>query len=137
MASLACGEGDSTARDANRSVRPASLTRVHPHRDVSGSSAWMLQPAQKEEPVAEVRASDFVGPGAQSALGERIAGRVRQGKNVSVLGRADRPHTWSFTDDVARMLVVAGTDPRAWGGGWQVLSNEPLSQRQVIGDLAR
>lgn len=87
--------------------------------------------------VAEVRASDFVGPGAQSALGERIAGRVRQGKNVSVLGRADRPHTWSFTDDVARMLVVAGTDPRAWGGGWHVPSNEPLSQRQVIDGLAR
>jgi len=87
--------------------------------------------------VAEVRASDFVGPGAQSALGERIAGRVRQGKNVSVLGRADRPHTWSFTDDVARMLVAAGTDPRAWGGAWHVPSNEPLSQRQVIDDLAR
>ena len=87
--------------------------------------------------AAEVRPSDFVGPGAQSALGERIAGRVRQGKNVSVLGRADRPHTWSFTDDVARMLVVAGTDPRAWGGAWHVPSNEPLSQRQVIDDLAR
>ena len=65
--------------------------------------------------ATEVRASDFVGPGAESALGERILRRVRQGKNVSVLGRADRPHTWSFTDDVARMLVTAGTDPRAWG----------------------
>ena len=83
--------------------------------------------------VAEVRASDFVGPGAESALDERIVGRVRQGKSVSVLGRADRPHTWSFTEDVARMLVVAGTDPRAW----HVPSNEPLSQRQVIDDFAR
>jgi len=65
--------------------------------------------------MAEVRGSDFIGPGAASALGERIVGRVRRGKGVSVLGRADRPHTWSFTDDVARMLVIAGTDPRAWG----------------------
>ena len=87
--------------------------------------------------VAEVRAADFVGPGAQSAMGERIVRPVRQGKNVSVLGRADRPHTWSFTDDVARMLVIAGTDPRAWGRAWHVPSNEPLSQRQVIGDFAR
>jgi nucleoside-diphosphate-sugar epimerase len=87
--------------------------------------------------VAEVRAADFVGPGAQSAMGERIVRHVRQGKNVSVLGRADRPHTWSFTDDVARMLVTAGTDPRAWGRAWHVPSNEPLSQRQVIGDFAR
>ena len=45
--------------------------------------------------------------------------------------------TWSFTDDVARMLVTAGTDPRAWGRAWHVPSNEPLSQRQVIGDFAR
>jgi nucleoside-diphosphate-sugar epimerase len=87
--------------------------------------------------VAEVRAADFVGPGAQSAMGERIARHVRQGKNVSVLGRADRPHTWSFTADVARMLVTAGTDPRAWGHAWHVPSNEPLSQRQVIDDFAR
>ncbi len=35
------------------------------------------------------------------------------------------------------MLVVAGTDPRAWGRAWQVPSNEPLSQRQVIGDFAQ
>jgi nucleoside-diphosphate-sugar epimerase len=81
--------------------------------------------------------ADFVGPGAQSALGERIVRHVRQGKNVSVLGRADRPHTWSFTDDVARMLVTAGTDPGAWGRAWHVPSNEPRSQRQVIDDFAR
>jgi len=87
--------------------------------------------------VAEVRGSDFIGPGAASALGERIVGRVRRGKGVSVLGRADRPHTWSFTDDVARMLVVAGTDPRAWGRAWHVPSNEPRSQRQVVDDFAR
>jgi nucleoside-diphosphate-sugar epimerase len=87
--------------------------------------------------MAEVRAADFVGPGAQSAMGERIVRPVRQGKNVSVLGRADRPHTWSFTDDVARMLVIAGTDPRAWGRAWHVPSNEPLSQRRVIDDFAR
>ena len=87
--------------------------------------------------VTEVRAADFVGPGAQSALGERIVRRVRQGKGVSVLGRAGRPHTWSFTGDVARMLVTAGTDPGAWGRAWHVPSNEPRSQRQVIDDFAR
>jgi nucleoside-diphosphate-sugar epimerase len=86
--------------------------------------------------VTEVRASDFVGPGAESALGERILRRVRQGKSVSVLGRADRPHTWSFTDDVARMLVVAGTEPKAWGRAWHVPSNEPRTQQEVIEAMA-
>jgi len=71
-----------------------------------------------------------------SALGERVVQRVRRGRSVSVLGRADRRHTWSFTEDVAGMMVVAGHDPRAWGRAWHVPSNEPRSQRQVIGDLA-
>jgi len=40
-------------------------------------------------------------------------------------------------EDVARMLMVAGTDPQAWGRAWHVPSNEPRTQRQVIDDLAR
>ena len=86
--------------------------------------------------AAEVRGSDFVGPGALSALGERVVQRVRRGRSVSVLGRADRPRTWSYTEDVAGMTVVAGHDPRAWGRAWHVPSNEPRSQRQVIEDFA-
>ncbi len=35
------------------------------------------------------------------------------------------------------MLLVAGTDPRAWGRAWHVPSNEPRSQRQVVDDFAR
>jgi nucleoside-diphosphate-sugar epimerase len=87
--------------------------------------------------AAEVRASDFVGPGAVSALGERVVRRIRRGKGVSVLGSASRPHTWSFTEDVAGMLVAVGTEPRAWGHAWHVPSNAPRTQRQVIEDLAR
>ena len=34
------------------------------------------------------------------------------------------------------MLVVAGSDPRAWSHAWHVPSNEPRSQRQVIDDFA-
>jgi nucleoside-diphosphate-sugar epimerase len=86
--------------------------------------------------ATEVRASDFVGPGAQSALGERVLGRIRQGRGVSVPGRADQPHTWSFTNDVAGMLVVAGSDPAAWGRPWHAPSNEPRSQREAVNDLA-
>src|SRR5947207_8858284 len=75
--------------------------------------------------VAEVRAADFVGPGAQSAMGERIVRHVRQEKKVSVLGRTDRPHTWSFTDDVARMLVTAGGGPPGRGRGWRGPGDHP------------
>jgi len=136
---------------AARSLRASAYDRAHPMTEATPLAAtgrkgqvrarvWQDALAAHQAGrvrVAEVRAADFVGPGATSALGERIVGRVRQGKSVWVLGRADRPHTWSFTEDVARMLAVAGTDPRAWGRAWHVPSNEPLSQRQVIDDFAQ
>lgn len=86
--------------------------------------------------VTEVRASDYVGPRASSALGERLIRRVQAGQAVRVLGRADRPHTWTFTRDVAAMAVLAGRDERAWGRAWHVPSGPPLTQQQVIADFA-
>jgi nucleoside-diphosphate-sugar epimerase len=87
--------------------------------------------------AVEVRSSDYVGPGAESVLGERVIPRILAGKRPLVLGRTDQPHTWSFTDDVARMAVVAGSDPRAWGRPWHTPSNAPRTQQQAIDDLAR
>src|ERR1022692_1641007 len=87
--------------------------------------------------AVEVRASDYVGPGAQSVLGERVVPRVLRGKGVSVLGKADRLHTWSFTQDVVAMAVVAGSDPRAWGQARHVPSGPPRTQREAVDDIAR
>ncbi len=86
--------------------------------------------------AVEVRASDYVGPGAESVLGARVVPNVLRGKGVWVLGRPDRPHTWSFTGDVARMAVVAGSDGRAWGRAWHTPSGPPRTQREAIDDLA-
>lgn len=87
--------------------------------------------------MTEVRGSDYVGPGAQSHMGERVVPRVLAGRKVSVLGSADTPHSWTYTHDMARMLVVAAADERAWGRAWHVPSNPPRTQRQVVSDLAR
>jgi nucleoside-diphosphate-sugar epimerase len=86
--------------------------------------------------ATEVRASDYVGPGAQSVLGERVVPKVLRGKGVSVLGRADRLHTWTYTRDVARLAVVAAADPRAWGRAWHTPSGSPRTQRDAVDDLA-
>jgi nucleoside-diphosphate-sugar epimerase len=51
--------------------------------------------------------------------------------------RADRPHTWTFTADVAAMAVLAGRDERAWGRAWHVPSGPPRTQRGAIQDIAR
>jgi len=45
--------------------------------------------------AVEIRASDYVGPGAGSVLGDRVVPNVLRGKGVFVLGRTDRPPTWS------------------------------------------
>jgi nucleoside-diphosphate-sugar epimerase len=87
--------------------------------------------------MTEVRASDYVGPGAQSHLGDRAVPRLLAGRGVSVLGDPDQPHSWTYTDDVARMLVTAARDERAWGRAWHVPSNPARTQREAIADMAR
>jgi nucleoside-diphosphate-sugar epimerase len=87
--------------------------------------------------AVEIRASDYVGPGANAVLGDRVVPRVLRGQGVTMIGRADRPHTWSYTGDVVAMAVIAGTDSRAWGRVWHVPSTEPRTQRQAVDDIAR
>jgi nucleoside-diphosphate-sugar epimerase len=87
--------------------------------------------------VTEIRACDYIGPYAQSPLGARVMPRVLAGKGVQVLGSADSLHTWTYVDDVARLLATVGTDERAWGRPWHVPSNPPRTQREAVGDLAR
>jgi nucleoside-diphosphate-sugar epimerase len=86
--------------------------------------------------ITEVRGSDYVGPGAESHLGERVVPRVLAGRKASVVGSADQPHSWTYTLDMARMLVTAGADERAWGRAWHAPSNAPRTQREAVADLA-
>ncbi len=88
--------------------------------------------------VVEQRASDYVGAGV-GAAGHltRHAERIAAGKAVTVLGSPDRAHTWTNVADVARALVIAGRDERAWGRVWHVPSADPRTQREALADLAR
>lgn len=87
--------------------------------------------------LTEVRGSDYVGPGAQSHLGQRVVPRLLAGKDVTVMRSADTAHTWTATRDVARLLVTVAQDERAWGRPWHVPSNPPRTQREAVGDLCR
>jgi nucleoside-diphosphate-sugar epimerase len=86
--------------------------------------------------ATEVRGSDYICPGAQSLLGDRVMPRILAGKNVQLLGDIDQPHSWTAPIDVARLLVTAAADPRGWGRAWHVPSNPPRSQREAVADLA-
>ena len=85
--------------------------------------------------ATEVRASDFIGPRSQSYLGMLIP-RILAGKSCQVIGNVDAPHSWNYTDDVARTLVTCAQDDRSWGRAWHAPANPPRSVRQALDDIA-
>jgi nucleoside-diphosphate-sugar epimerase len=87
--------------------------------------------------ATEVRGSDYIAASDQSMLGERVVPRVLARKSVQLLGDVDAPHTWTSPIDVARLMVIAGSDERAWGKVWHVPSNPPRSSREAVADISR
>jgi nucleoside-diphosphate-sugar epimerase len=87
--------------------------------------------------VTEVRASDYLGQSAQSFMHDRAVPALLAGKTVRVLGDPDAPHTWTWSGDIARLLVVTAGDERAWGRAWHTPSHEPVPARQLVADLCR
>jgi nucleoside-diphosphate-sugar epimerase len=85
--------------------------------------------------VAEVRASDFFGPGVRDAnIGERVVPRVLAGKSVQLLGRIDVPHSFSYMPDVAQTLAHVASHEDTWGRAWVVPSNS-MTQADLVRTL--
>ncbi|GAB3267024.1 NAD-dependent epimerase/dehydratase family protein [Kineosporia babensis] len=86
--------------------------------------------------AVQVRGSDYIGPGV-GANGHlsRVLPKALEGKNVTVIGSPDQPHTFTYVNDVARTLAAAAADPTAYGRSWHVPSNAPRTQRQALTDL--
>ena len=82
----------------------------------------------------EVRASDFFGPGlGESAhLGDRVVPKLLAGKSVSMIGRTDQPHSWSYIGDVCDTLVALAQDDRSLGRAWHVPTVEPRTSQQMV-----
>ncbi|MFF7452250.1 MULTISPECIES: NAD-dependent epimerase/dehydratase family protein [unclassified Streptomyces] len=68
--------------------------------------------------ATEVRAGQYLGPGAVSAFTLLVAPRVREGELALVHGNPDAAHSFSYTEDAAAALVVVSSDERAWGRAW-------------------
>ncbi|WP_346536521.1 NAD-dependent epimerase/dehydratase family protein [Micromonospora sp. DPT] len=80
--------------------------------------------------VTEVRGSDYLGAGGTS-LPMLVLPRVLDGRRVFLPVDWDAPHTWTYIPDVARTLVVAATDARAWGRAWHVPSAPAVGMREL------
>ncbi|HNM24332.1 MAG TPA: NAD-dependent epimerase/dehydratase family protein [Saprospiraceae bacterium] len=67
------------------------------------------------------RAADFYGPNcANSALNSTVFERFAAGKAAFVMGRADKIHTYTYTEDIGPALAILGTDERADGEIWHL-----------------
>lgn len=79
------------------------------------------------------RGSDFFGPHAlSSTVGERVFGRLLQGKPAQVLGNPDVPHTVTFLDDFARALITLGSREESLGEVWHVPSAQTVPLRRFV-----
>ena len=88
--------------------------------------------------VAIGRASDYVGPGVtHSALGELVFANALAGKTMQVMGDPDRPHSYSYTPDVARALANLGEEDAALGQVWHLPVAPAWPPRQVLAEVHR
>ena len=58
--------------------------------------------------------------------------RALAGKSAQIMGDPDRPHTYSYTPDVAAGLIVLGAEARAGGEVWHLPVAETWTTRHVI-----
>ena len=79
------------------------------------------------------RAPDFFGPGATgSVVYASFLERMLTGKDPLFLGRIDQLHSFAYTTDIGRALVVLGTSDKATGKTYHL----PLSGKRTIAELA-
>src|SRR5215208_1139192 len=98
---------------------PASPTQAIPANSgrVRAMMSKELMEAHKSGRVrvAIGRASDFFGPRVLvSAAGEQVFGRAVQGKSAQVAGDPDQPHTYTYTPDIGKALLILGEHEEPW-----------------------
>ncbi len=89
--------------------------------------------AASSTPCVSVVASDFFGPHVLGAhAGERMVPRILAGKSVSVIGSADRPHSFTYVPDLAAAMIAAAGMETFPCGVLHAPTGPAVSQRQLI-----
>jgi nucleoside-diphosphate-sugar epimerase len=82
--------------------------------------------------ATEVRAHDFLGPGAASYYTLTVQPAVLTGEKATFFpADLDAPHSWSYTVDTARTAVAAAGREESWGRAWHVPSTADISVREL------
>ena len=102
---------------------------------VRGEMAKAVLEAHRSGKVraASARGADFYGPQVlDSTLGDRAIIPALQGKNASLTGQLDLPHTYTYIDDFGKAMVILGERDEALGQAWHVPNPPTLTQRQLL-----
>lgn len=88
--------------------------------------------------ATEVRAHDFLGPGAISYFTLTVQPAVLAGEPaVFFPADLDAIHSWTYTIDAATALVAASENESSWGRAWHVPSTADVSVRALTERLAQ
>lgn len=81
------------------------------------------------------RSADFYGPDSQghSALLETVFRPLSQGKKANWLGKANKPHSFTYVPDAAKATALLGNSPEAYGQVWHLptAGNPPTGAKWV------
>ncbi|MHC6228768.1 NAD-dependent epimerase/dehydratase family protein [Arthrobacter sp. MMS24-T111] len=113
-----------------------------PRRAAGGKRGVRTRLLQAREDAAaatvSVAAGDFFGPRVRMAHGgERIVVPILAGRNVSVVGSANQPHSFTYVPDLAAAMVAAAANPAAWNSVWHAPTGPALTQRELVQAFAR
>jgi len=130
--------GDTGGRPITEDLPYAAQTRKGKLRADMARSLETLSSSGDLE-LTTARASSYFGPGTtmQSPLGERVLGRVMQGKSAQVLGNPGLLHSYTYVPDAGRVLATIGTDARAVGNVWIVPNAPATSTDDIIAMMGR
>jgi nucleoside-diphosphate-sugar epimerase len=85
-----------------------------------------------------LRSSDYYGPGVlNSALGERVFGKLVAGKNAQLSGSTRMPHSFAYIEDVGLAAAALGTNDKALGQVWIAPHAPARTQGQMVEEACR
>jgi nucleoside-diphosphate-sugar epimerase len=111
----------------NKATGPKGKTRA--------KMAKALMNAHKEGKLRVTigRASDFFGPRVTSSiLGSRVFVPAIENKKISLFGKLNQPHTYTYIKDFAKGLVILSENINAFGEIWHIPSAETLSAQKFL-----
>ena len=117
------------------------ITEAGPRRATGGKRGVRTDLLQARNasatPTVSVVAGDFFGPRVRMAhAGERMVAPVLAGKNVSVMGSARQPHSFTYVPDLAGAMIAAADQPSAWNAVWHAPTGPARTQKELAAAFA-